>query len=198
MEFKDALYFFAGIQEEDFALAKDFITVSAFPKNKAGADGLFNVVKKFPKQLAFVNKGFVRVFYIHPKTDKQINVYFYKEGEMLYSYLDDDLKHLENYYIEILEDTTFTVITKEDLEYLYKTSPQWEHFGRLLAEYYYRGNYNRMASFVFKSPEERYLELMDTFPSVFQRTSLLNIASYLGIEQQSLSRIRKRLITKKR
>lgn len=178
--------------EEDLLLAENLIHTKTFKKGDTAPleDG-------GAKSLCFILEGLFRVFYIDPKTGKEINSYFYQENQFMVSLLIFTEARPCNYYIEALEDSVVDLIDMRNLKELYRESHAWEHFGRLLAEGYYREANKRTESFIFNSPEERYLNLIKKFPKIFQRTSLINIASYLGVESQSLSRIRKRLVTSK-
>ncbi|HLL93669.1 MAG TPA: hypothetical protein VK404_01735, partial [Spirosoma sp.] len=82
---------------------------------------------------------------------------------------------------------------RTDLQTLYNEQPVFERFGRLVAENVVIGSQRRTASLLFDSPEERYLKLITERPKVVERIPLHHIASYLGIQPESLSRIRKRL-----
>ena len=150
------------------------------------------------RSLAYISKGLIRAYYIDPKTGKEINSFFFQEGQFLVSFLIFTEDTPCNYYLEVLEETIIDTINLKELNNLYRTSHQWEHFGRILAEVYYRGSNARTESFIFHTPEERYLNLIKEFPKIFQRTSLINIASYLGVESQSLSRIRNRIAKNKK
>lgn len=98
--------------------------------------------------------------------------------------------------IEALEATDLLILKKTDLYALYDANPRLERFGRLMAEQAYLGARRRNESLTNQSPEERYLKLIQQRPKVFERIPQHYIASYLGIQPQSLSRIRKRLARK--
>jgi len=66
-----------------------------------------------------------------------------------------------------------------------------ERFGRIIAESAYAVATNRFESFLFLSAKERYLQMLNDYPKFIQRIPLYHLASYLGIERESLSRIRK-------
>jgi CRP-like cAMP-binding protein len=192
MNLEAILYYFAGIDKEDFKLAQPLFVKKQYKKGQQ-----MNIHERQGGDLGYIEKGLFRSYYNEPATGKEINLFFFQEYQFLFSFLMLDKNGESNYYIQALEDCEVTQISRKDLLHLYNTSHKWERFGRLLAEEYYRGSNARTESFIFKSPEERYLDLIKNFPTIFQRTSLINISSYLGIESQSLSRIRKRLTQKK-
>ena len=75
----------------------------------------------------------------------------------------------------------------------FKTS---ERYGRLIAEYVLTVQTDRVESLLFETAEERYLNFIDQNPDLVNRISLTHLATYLGIERQSLSRIRSKIAKK--
>jgi CRP-like cAMP-binding protein len=162
---KHALYHAAHINEENFTLAEKF-----FQRVEVKKGTTTSLESHLGKDLNFIVKGLFRSFYIEPKTGNEINVFFFQENEFMVSLLVFSEDKPCNYYVEALEDSEIFRMSHDDLKKLYKISHQWERFGRVIAEAYYRGSNARA-----------------------ERTSLLNISSYLGVKSQSLSRIRKRI-----
>jgi CRP-like cAMP-binding protein len=76
---------------------------------------------------------------------------------------------------------------------MYQQSPKFERYGRLIAEEILKRQQTRIESFIFQTAEERYLDFMKQHPALFNRISLSHLCSYLGIERQSLTRIRQKL-----
>jgi CRP-like cAMP-binding protein len=90
----------------------------------------------------------------------------------------------------LIEDSTLWGIAYDDLQQLYNTHPDIERFGRLANERYYVMLEDRFVSNHFKEARERYENLISHSPHIIQRVPLGYIASYLGITQETLSRIR--------
>jgi CRP/FNR family transcriptional regulator len=67
-----------------------------------------------------------------------------------------------------------------------------ERYGRLIAEEVLKQHQKRIESFLFENAEDRYLDFIKTFPNIHDRVSLSYLSTYLGIERQSLTRIRKK------
>ena len=82
------------------------------------------------------------------------------------------------------------------LQKAYDQSHNWERFGRLISEQSYKLINQRVESFLFLNGEQRYLDLLKNQPYIFDRIPLYYIASYLGIERESLSRLRKKIARK--
>lgn len=134
--------------------------------------------------------GCVRGFY--NKENKEINTWFGFENELLGSFLPlfSNLPSYEN--IQFLEDSSLYYISANDLNALYLKDQQLNTVGRKMAEYYCKILEVRIASLQVESAEERYISLDSDYPQALQRISLGHIASYLGISQETLSRIRKK------
>jgi CRP-like cAMP-binding protein len=124
------------------------------------------------------------------KNDKEITNWFAFENEAFtayYSYLTE-LPSQE--IIQVMEDTTVYVLQKNTLQNLYNRFHGLESLGRELVEFYYRWQEERIFSLQSDSAKERYEKLIQQQPHLFQKATLGQIASYLGIAQETLSRIR--------
>ncbi len=100
------------------------------------------------------------------------------------------------YTIDALEDSEILMLERDAREQLLKAIPKLERFFRLLQEANYVATHRRIEATLSASAEERYLDFVKTYPTLFQRIPQNQIASYLGITPQSLSRIRKELSEK--
>lgn len=98
---------------------------------------------------------------------------------------------LEN--IQALEDCIIYSFTRQDIDNLFIKYPVFERFGRLMAERAVLGLKKKNEILSIYTPEERYLQLISRRPKVIERVSLRYIASYLGMQPESLSRIRSRI-----
>ena len=134
--------------------------------------------------------GCIRGFY--DKGDKEINTFFGFENELIGSFLPlfSNLPSYEN--LQFLEDAALYYISANDLNALYSEDNELNTIGRKMAEYYCTVLEERIASLQVHSAEERYILLQKEYPQALQRISLGHIASYLGISQETLSRIRKK------
>lgn len=140
--------------------------------------------------LFVIEKGLVRSLY--NTKQREINVWFGFENEILGSVfpLFFNQPSIEN--IQFLEDTTLYYISSNDLEYFYKSSQEMNTIGRKITEEYCKILEERSFLLQTHSAEQRYLWLLRNQPDALQRISLGHIASYLGITQETLSRIRRK------
>jgi len=138
----------------------------------------------------FIVAGAARVYYLD-KDGKQTNTWFLFENELLISVYSFFTGQPSFEYIETLEDATLIAVKREKLDELYLKYMDFNFIGRKLTEYYYIRNEMQANDLRILSARARYEELLRRSPQLFQRVSLGHIASYLGISQETLSRIRK-------
>jgi CRP-like cAMP-binding protein len=138
----------------------------------------------------FINKGAARVFYLN-KEGKEITSWFLFENELLIS-VYGFFTGLPGFdCIETLEDCTCIVLRRDKLNKLYEKYLELNFIGRKLTEYYYIRNEKQTNDLRMLTAQQRYQELLNVNPKLLNRVSLGHIASYLGISQETLSRIRK-------
>lgn len=185
---RHALKGFADLNEEDFARSSAFWRTKKYKKNE-----YFNQHQTVCKHLGFIISGVFRSFIIDPKNNDEKNVFLYSENQFVVTFKSFINQIPCDYHTQAITDASIIYIDINDLLYLYKTSHKWDWFGRLLAQEAFNIAIERVESFVFKTPEERYLHLLKHHPNIFNTIPLYHISSYLGIQGPSLSRIRKRI-----
>jgi CRP-like cAMP-binding protein len=186
-----ALNHFAELSTEDFNLS-----VSFWHKKEYKKGDFFNQHKIVCKYLGFIIDGAFRSYIIDSKTFEEKNIFLYTQNQFVVPFKSFINQTPCDYHTQALTNATILYINIDDLLSLYKQSHQWERFGRLMAQEAFNLTIERMEGFVFKSPEERYLDLIKNYPDIFNNIPLYHISSYLGIQGPSLSRIRKRLALK--
>lgn len=136
----------------------------------------------------FIKKGIVRAY--TELADNEITFWFGREGDTIVSmksYVANQ-KSYEN--IELLEECELYELRKQDLHELFLKDIHIANWGRKFAEQELLKTEERFISRQLKTSMGRYRDLMNTNPDLLQRVQLGYIASYLGITQVSLSRIR--------
>ncbi|CAN5332022.1 Crp/Fnr family transcriptional regulator [soil metagenome] len=146
--------------------------------------------------VAFINKGHFRTLTLVNNEELTYNFFF--DGNFITDYPSFISRQPSLESHQALEDAEVLMLSYDDMQMIYKKVPVWERFGRLIAEFIILGIGERDRSMLFLSPEEQYLNLMKTRPKVIANIPQHYIASYLGIQPESLSRIRKRLATGKK
>jgi CRP-like cAMP-binding protein len=148
----------------------------------------------FCKHVYFIKKGCIRYYHTLEGVE-HTGQFFFENG--WYTDLDSFLSgQASRQTIEALEASEIILLPKTALDQLYRLIPQFERFGRLMAEKAFLGLRNRTEMLSMQNPEERYLNLIKQRPKLIERIPQHYIASYLGIKPQSLSRIRKRISVK--
>jgi CRP-like cAMP-binding protein len=143
---------------------------------------------KVEKNIYFIKKGIARTF--SNIDDNEITFSFGKEGDTiasLKSYITNQ-KGYEN--IELLEDCELYKLNTKNLQALFNENIEIANWGRKFAEHELIKAEERHISRQIGTATERYIELLKNYPDLIQRVQLGHIASYLGITQVSLSRIR--------
>ncbi len=186
-----ALYQFAGISQEDFDLSQSFWQYKQFKKGE-----FYNEQRHICKYLGFIVKGAFRSYLLDDNTIEEKNVFLFSGNGFVVSFKSFVNQIPCDYYTQAMTDAEVIYIHINHLQALYKQSHQWEKFGRLLAQEAFNVTMSRIEGFIFKTPEERYLDLIQQQPDIFNNIPLYHISSYLGIKGPSLSRIRKRISEK--
>ena len=140
----------------------------------------------------FINKGATRVYYLD-KDGNETTSWFLFENEFLISVYSFFTGLAGFEYIETLEDCTFITLKREKLNKLYEKHLAFNVVGRKLTEYYYIRNEIQANELRMLTAKQRYQQLLTNNPKLLNRVSLGYIASYLGISQETLSRIRKQI-----
>ena len=141
--------------------------------------------------LGFVEKGLTRSYYIDVKGNEN-TVCFSSNGMMAVDPVSLFSGENARFTIQVLEDSIIQITTRRQLEDLYKSEPQLNLFGRKIMEESYVFTIKRIMDHQTQTAEERYLALMQN-TELFQKIPLKYLASYIGITDSSLSRIRKKI-----
>lgn len=140
------------------------------------------------RTIYFIRKGLARIYYF--KDGMDITESFSFENEIIARIESLFTGKPSRKAIQVLEDSEIIAIDAVRLVKLYDAYPEIERLFRKIFEKAYVETVNRIESIQFYSAEERYKSLLDQTPDLLKRVPLKFIASYLGITQQSLSRIR--------
>lgn len=143
----------------------------------------------------FINEGCLRVYQVDEKGLEHVAM-FGTEGwwiSDMYSFLASTPAQ---YNVDALEASEVFCIDKPSLEELYLRIPKFERFFRILLQNAFIAQQQRIIAALSKTAEERYLDFLERYPLLEQRIPQHQIASYLGIAPESLSRIRKQLTGK--
>lgn len=146
---------------------------------------------------AFIISGTMRVFYIDGKTQEHV-LYFGFKDWWIGDLASFELRSPSQLNVQALEDTWVLAFTHDGIDEIFQKIPQMERLFRMMAQRTLAVLQKRLFLTVSASAEERYLALIERHPSIEQLVPQHQIASYLGILPESLSRMKKQRIQKTR
>jgi CRP-like cAMP-binding protein len=144
------------------------------------------------EQVFFICRGLVRFYYL-TVDGKEHNKSFATEGQFAGSILSSTRREPSRFFIQALEPVAALAISTDALEHLYVQSAVWANIGRKYMEGVAIRKERREGEFLLDSAEERYRRLLTEQPQLAERLPLYHLASYLGVTDVALSRIRRRL-----
>ena len=189
-KFKQFLKNIAPITDQEFA-----DTVSLFTERNLQKGEYFVKQDKVCQHIAFIVKGTLRTFYINNKAEDTTSC-FCTSNNLTTSYKSFILQQPSNLSIQAIEETELLVIDYSSLQKLYRSSPLWQNIGRIVAEQEYIVMEKYASVLNNETAKEKYLRLLKEQPTVIQKASVEDIASYLGVTRRTLSRIRKEIAEK--
>ncbi len=139
----------------------------------------------------YIYKGLVREYYLMDGEAR--TTAFYMEGDSLSSYASRMYKTPAKHYWECMEETTVSICTENAEKELFRQFPRFESLCRIGVEELFSQYQETMALYMISSPEERYLHLLKNKPELLDRVPQYQLASYIGVKPESLSRIRGRI-----
>jgi CRP-like cAMP-binding protein len=142
----------------------------------------------------YVIEGCIREYQL--KDGEEITTSFYIENQSAVNFLSQSNKIPSLKYFECAEATTVAILNDDKEKELYKKHPRFETFCREGMEQMMGAEQEKLHSFLLMNPEERYLSLLNEGSSLLNRVPQYQLASYLGVKPETLSRIRKRIASK--
>lgn len=182
-----------------FDFISKYIALTEDEKNAIVSLNIFRSVKKgtillqegqLSKDSYFVLKGCIRAYYVVEGEEK--TTAFYTEMEVFTPPCVIS-KTPSEYYVQCVEDSILTVSNTDMEAEINSTFPKFEIMCRMLSEELLAKQRIDFDAFKTSSPEQRYLNLLQNRPDLIQRVPQHQLASYLGIKPQSLSRLRARI-----
>ncbi len=181
-----------------------YITLTEEEEGVIGGSNVFRTVKKGTNLLKhgqtsdveyFVLKGCLRTYYVVDGEEKTTAFYTEMEGVTPHCVIS---KKPSDYYISCVEDSVITVSNRDMDAEIFDKFPKFETLCRLMSEDLFAKQQISFDEFRISSPEQRYLNLLEKRPDLIQRVPQYQLASFLGMKPQSLSRLRARILDKSR
>jgi CRP-like cAMP-binding protein len=147
---------------------------------------------KIARQFGFILDGIARVCYYNNKGE-EITKYFIEENNILVNLESFDNEIPSSAYVQAITDCRLIVFSKQDWEELSNTIIGWDYIVHKIISKALLQKIGRISPLVADDATTRYLKFLEIYPTVANRIPLSYIASYLGVTQSSLSRIRKNI-----
>jgi CRP/FNR family transcriptional regulator len=175
------------IPDDDLLMLGTKLSVQQFKKND-----LFITTGEIQKSLGFIISGLVRSYYIDSNAEEH-TMRFMSDMEFVTDYPALLSYEPTKYNFHCLANTTMVILPHDAIKEAYN-APQFNRFGRIIAEKVLQVYHARVESFLFESAEQRYMNFVKSQPGLFKHVSVTHLCSYLGVKRQTLTRIRKKII----
>ena len=150
----------------------------------------FSEAGKIPRYVGFLLEGVVRFCYYNNKAE-EITHSFVEENNFVSDQQRFEAQIISSEYIQAVTDCKFLVFSKRDWDEIGNTIVGWKDIENLILKNCLLKAIERRSPLVSEDATNRYLLFNQHFPGLVNRVPLSQVASYLGITQQSLSRIRR-------
>lgn len=186
-EFIKYILQFGNLNQQQIDLIKSKATETTLQK-----DDYYWEAGKTVKQIGFLTHGVLRVYYYNNKGE-EITRYFIDENHLILSGNTVDEAYTPSEYLSAITDCRLIVFSKQDWKEICQTIIGWDLILQKIVSKYHSEKMARRSELIPQNATERYLDFIQKFPTLVNRVPLSYIASYLGITQSSLSRIRKNI-----
>jgi CRP-like cAMP-binding protein len=180
---------YVQLTDEEISFLREQAELRRVPKNS-----LLLEEGQLSTEFFFIVKGSVRMFYLSDFEEK--TAYFYTERMFVSSYRSFTQQVPAPHNLATIENTTLIVFNHEAAAKLSQYSPKFEQLARVMMEEELSTYQDIVSTFVTQNAEERYLGLLKDRPELLQRIPQYQIATFLGVSPETLSRIRKRIAEK--
>ena len=155
-------------------------------------DAYYQEAGKIPREIIFLIEGIIRICYYNNKGD-EITKYFIDENHFIVDIDSYNQSIPSSEYAQAITDCKYIVFSKDAMKELSMTIIIWDDIIAKITSKGLAEKVNKISTMMAEDATERYLNFFDRFPTLANRIPLSYLASYLGITQSSLSRIRKNI-----
>lgn len=176
------------LREDELAFFTQGLLVQELPPK-----ALFRQAGEPAHTMAYIANGLIKAFYVD-ENGSQININFLREGMYAGDYLAFAKQQPSKYSFQCLEYCTLVHFSHAHREECVAKIPAIEGYFRRMIEQAFLNYLQRTESFLLADAQQRYLHFLQTQPDLFRRLSISDLCSYLGIQRQTLTRIRKNML----
>ncbi|OXA89977.1 Crp/Fnr family transcriptional regulator [Flavobacterium hercynium] len=178
---------FGNLNQQQIELIKSKVDFKEIKKEE-----YYQEAGKIPDEVIFLTKGIMRICYFNHKGD-EITKYFIDENNFLVDINSYTQEIPSTEYIQSVTDCKYLVLSKNAMKELSSIIIEWDKIVSKITSKALAEKVNRISPMMTEDAKERYLKFLTNFPNLANRVPLSYLASYLGITQSSLSRIRKNI-----
>jgi CRP-like cAMP-binding protein len=183
-ELIDYILQFGNLNKQQVDFVKEKATEIDLQKDK-----YFSEAGKIPRQVGFIVQGVIRGCYYNNRGE-EITRCFISENSLVVDYVNFEANAFSSEYLQAATDCKLILFSKQNWDELSQTIVGWDNIKNKMVQKCLIQK-SRKGPVISQNATTRYLEFMENYPSLVNRIPLAYIASYLGVTQQSLSRIRK-------
>lgn len=166
------------------------LILSLIVNKEIAKEDYFHEAGKVPGEVLFLTEGIMRICYFNNKGD-EVTKYFMAEGNFLVDVNSYNQEVPSTEYIQAVTDCKGYVLSRRAMQELSMTIVGWDAIIGKITTKGLADKVNRISPMMTEDGTERYLNFLKKFPNIVNRIPLSYLASYLGITQSSLSRIRR-------
>jgi CRP-like cAMP-binding protein len=179
------------IEKYNFSEEEIKLTLSRFVPKMVKGDEFFLKAGEISNYIGYVIKGLFRSYFYDDHAN-EITTNFFPEGSLIIVADSFNKRIPSKEYIKAIEDSELSIISYKEQMELYELLPTWHQICKDLGDIKISEMLNRSESFQTLSASERYQKFCNEYPQLLQRVNLGYIASYIGVDNATLSRIRKK------
>ncbi len=159
---------------------------------KLNKGDIYITAGQIQKQGGFLADGLIRAFY-SDNLGNEKTIYFIPENDYTFHYASFTDNKPSPLTFQCIEPSTIICFTPYHLQNAFEQIPNFDKYGRLVVETKLKNQQERLESLLYKNAEQRYVDFTKQFPQLLNRVSISHLCSYLGVERQTITRIRKKL-----
>ncbi|MBA4197583.1 MAG: Crp/Fnr family transcriptional regulator [Chitinophaga sp.] len=179
------------LQHSGHINAADALQIAeVFEEKQISKNDYFLKAGRTANEYLFLTEGLLRS-YVTDTAGNEVTTYFFTQHTVVFEVDSFFNRTAAKENIQAITDCSGWYITYQQLNMLFHAMPAFREFGRYILVKGYTAFKNRTLSMITSTAEERYAQLIQQYPQLFQQAPLKYIASYLGVTDTSLSRIRR-------
>ena len=178
---------FGNLNKQQIDLIKSKVVFKEIKK-----DEYYHEAGKIPREIIFLTEGIIRVCYYNNRGD-EVTKFFFEENNFVADINNYNQGSASTEYLQAVTDCKYLVLSKTAMNELSMTIIEWDRIVSKITAKGLADKVNKISPMMTEDATERYLKFITNFPTLANRVPLSYLASYLGITQSSLSRIRKNI-----